>query len=67
MSGSGTKPTWLALSEMSTASTPEVASSKVAQIKSRPKAALNSNLMCVDHAAINAGFDFGSRGSSLPK
>jgi hypothetical protein len=26
--------------------------------KSRPKAALNSNLMIVDHAAINTGFDF---------
>jgi hypothetical protein len=28
------------------------------QKKSRPKAALNSNLMIVDQAAINAGFDF---------
>jgi hypothetical protein len=26
--------------------------------ESRPKAALNSNLMIDDHAAINAGFDF---------
>jgi hypothetical protein len=30
----------------------------VAQQKSRPKAALNSNLMILDHAAINAGFAF---------
>jgi hypothetical protein len=27
------------------------------QNKGRPKAALNSNLMIEDHAAINAGFD----------
>jgi hypothetical protein len=26
--------------------------------KNRPKAALNSNLMIADQAAINAGFDF---------
>jgi len=26
--------------------------------KSRPKAALKSNLLIVDQAAINAGFDF---------
>jgi hypothetical protein len=26
--------------------------------KSRPRAALNSNLMILDQAAINAGFDF---------
>jgi hypothetical protein len=32
---------------------------QVAQRKSRPKARLlNSNLMIVDHTAINAGFDF---------
>jgi hypothetical protein len=29
----------------------------VAQKKSRPKAALNFNLMIADQAAINAGFD----------
>jgi hypothetical protein len=29
----------------------------VALKKSRPKAALYSNLMIVDHATINAGFD----------
>ena len=29
-----------------------------AKRKSRPKAALNSNLMIEDQAAINAGFDF---------
>jgi hypothetical protein len=30
----------------------------VTQRKSRPKAALNSNLMIADHATINAGFAF---------
>jgi hypothetical protein len=36
----------------------EVAPSKVAKTKSRPKAALNSNLMILDQAAINAGLFF---------
>jgi hypothetical protein len=31
---------------------------KVPSAKSRPKAALNSNLMMVDQAAINAGFQY---------